>query len=120
MTLTRYTFKGEGIFHTLHKAFDEVDMSYPDEQELFDAEEAFERDLEVPDIYNASAVENTAWFTEEGVAWFKDALESLCYLAEIYLGEKIQIRKIDYQGEFLYQDYNQAIIPNKEAAAWGI
>lgn len=108
MILTRYTINGKGIFQALQLLFNEVDMSVADEQELFDAEEVFERDMEVPDV--CTTQKTTSWFTENGVKEFKDALDTILYYADIYLEEKIKVEKRELEEQPLYQDYYQVVL----------
>ena len=81
-----------------------------DEQDLFDAEEVFERDMEVPEICTDKSQNATSWFTEEGIKEFEEALDTLCYYADIYLDEPIKVECIDYQGAPLYKDCFQAVL----------
>ena len=111
MTLTRYTYKGKGIFRSLHKDFEKADMSVSDEQNLYDAEEVFDRYMEVPDICTDKIVQTRSYFTEEGLKEFRRALDTICYYADLYLEHPVKVKTIDYAGEILYKDYYQVVIP---------
>ena len=110
MVLTRYTIDGKGIFRTLQNMFNEVDMSVADEQELFDAQEEFERDMSVPDICTNKDVKTTCWFTEEGLAHFDYSLDTLMWATDMYLGKQIEKKCIEYTGTPLYLDEYQAVL----------
>jgi len=111
MKLTRYTVDGKGIFRALLKMFNEVNMSATDEQDLFDAVEIFERDMEVPDICHDGITKTASWFTENGVKAFAEALDTISYYAELYLHKQIKVEFIEYDGVPLYKDYYQAVLP---------
>lgn len=110
MKLIRFTVDGKGIFRVLPKMFEEADMPVQDEQELFDAEEVFERDLPIPEIFLEKGIRSTSWFTENGFNEFKDALETIAYYADLYLGEKLEKTVIEYDEETLYKDYFQVVL----------
>ncbi len=110
ITLTRYTYEGKGIFRKLQKAFNNVDMPAPDEQELFDAEEEFERYLDVPDVCTQS-IPTKSYFTEEGLERFEYELDTICYYADLYLPHSVNKKTIDYDGKILYKDKYQVVVP---------
>ena len=110
MVLTRFTVEGKGIFRALQKLFDKADMSVADEQDLFDAEEVFERDLEVPDIYQNGVTKSTAWFTELGMKEFEEALDTILYYADLYLEAPIKKESMEYDGDVLYKDCYQVVL----------
>ena len=82
-----------------------------DEQDIWDAEERFEAEMEVPEICTDKNVQSTSWFTQEGIKWFQEALDTLVYYADIYLDSSIKIESIEYDGEPLYKDWCQVVIP---------
>lgn len=108
MKLTRYTCKGIDIFRKLND-FRSINISEEEEDELCDAENEFDKYLSIPDICRSKAIKTVSYFTEAGLARFKEDIDTILYYLDIYIGP-INKETTENTGNILYQDEYQVVL----------
>lgn len=105
-----------GIFHALRMVEDCSDFDGEDANAMYETELALDKELPVPPYDRWNYARSTAWFTEEGVAFFGDKLSVLAYMVDEYLSwcgysSKVLVAEDDYSGDdVLYRDKWQVIV----------
>ena len=108
MTGIRYTYENTGIFRAMRKLDDAI-LSSTEEQELYDAENIFDRELDVPDVCTLTGM-TECYFTPKGSDHFKEELSVFSYYLRQYLGGRVQIITEDVPDSFIiYKDDYQFV-----------